>query len=624
MKNNNFCLVFLIIIFLFIGYNITICSTTANFLKIGVGARASGMAEAFSAVSDDVSGIYYNPAGIAQCNFQELTFGYNRFIEDIKYYFTGYNLPVNFSKKKKTEFNVGVGIFYLGMNEIKTYNVSGLPEGTTTISDLALTLNYAQRIVKYPDIIDTTEDKPGLYIGGDVKFIDKKLADINSTGVTLDIGMLFVPKFAVVDGRLRFGVNLQNLFGGLKFDKETSPFPFNTRVGIAFKKEVIGNPVTVASDINFNPSFVSLGVEYSLLDVISLRCGYKFSSQAQVDKGIRIGFGIGVTNFRFDYSYAPTETFGDTHKVSITMKFLPIAVSELKFVIWSIDKHYKKAMVLIDREKYIDAYKELNYILKLDPTHPQAKQQLTKIEDMFKKVQEAREKEKLEKQIKEHFSKAKGLFDMGDLLKAKESFEIILQLDPNHEETKIYLQRIENIQKETLRQRVVVYLSEGINFYEKGDYEKAIQRFEGVLEIEPQNQKAKEYLQLVKSKREEKIKKEQELQQAKEVEKNYNDAVLYMNKGKYKEAMDLLKKVLSLSPGYKDTQKLLSQAEQSYKQQVAKNREESAKLYTEGLKAYTSGDLKKAYELWKKAAELDPQNEKAVKGVERLQKEIKK
>ena len=40
--------------------------TTAEFLKIGVGARANAMAESFAAVANDVYALFYNPAGISE------------------------------------------------------------------------------------------------------------------------------------------------------------------------------------------------------------------------------------------------------------------------------------------------------------------------------------------------------------------------------------------------------------------------------------------------------------------------------------------------------------------------------------------------------------------------------
>ena len=42
-------------------------TTAANFLEIGVGSRATSMGDAYVAVANDVSSIYWNPAGLASC-----------------------------------------------------------------------------------------------------------------------------------------------------------------------------------------------------------------------------------------------------------------------------------------------------------------------------------------------------------------------------------------------------------------------------------------------------------------------------------------------------------------------------------------------------------------------------
>ena len=41
-------------------------TTGAEFLKIRIGARASALAGAFTAISDDVNGLFWNPAGLSQ------------------------------------------------------------------------------------------------------------------------------------------------------------------------------------------------------------------------------------------------------------------------------------------------------------------------------------------------------------------------------------------------------------------------------------------------------------------------------------------------------------------------------------------------------------------------------
>ena len=46
----------------------------AQFLEIGVSARAIGMGEAYVAVSNDATAMYYNPAGLTQLYDREAVF----------------------------------------------------------------------------------------------------------------------------------------------------------------------------------------------------------------------------------------------------------------------------------------------------------------------------------------------------------------------------------------------------------------------------------------------------------------------------------------------------------------------------------------------------------------------
>ena len=62
--------VLLIVTIAFLTFNIyagieLVGTTSSNFLKIPPFARAVGMGEAFTAVSDGTSALYYNPAGLS-------------------------------------------------------------------------------------------------------------------------------------------------------------------------------------------------------------------------------------------------------------------------------------------------------------------------------------------------------------------------------------------------------------------------------------------------------------------------------------------------------------------------------------------------------------------------------
>src|SRR6267378_327417 len=60
-------------------------TTAAPVLSIPVGSRAIGMGEAYTAMADDVSSLYWNPAGIALLNQSQASFMYSQWLKDLTY-----------------------------------------------------------------------------------------------------------------------------------------------------------------------------------------------------------------------------------------------------------------------------------------------------------------------------------------------------------------------------------------------------------------------------------------------------------------------------------------------------------------------------------------------------------
>ena len=75
-------------------------TTAAPFLKIEYGARPVGMGGSFVALANDASGIYYNPAGIAEMDKVYFMGGYTAWFAGLKYTYATFILPtrrVNYS-----------------------------------------------------------------------------------------------------------------------------------------------------------------------------------------------------------------------------------------------------------------------------------------------------------------------------------------------------------------------------------------------------------------------------------------------------------------------------------------------------------------------------------------------
>ena len=76
MKNNKIKIAICILAFLFVN-NLILAQGDGGqagaFLRYGIGARAMGMGGAFVAVSDDASGLYWNPAGLVGAQRLEIS-----------------------------------------------------------------------------------------------------------------------------------------------------------------------------------------------------------------------------------------------------------------------------------------------------------------------------------------------------------------------------------------------------------------------------------------------------------------------------------------------------------------------------------------------------------------------
>jgi len=120
-------------------------TTTASFLEIGVGSKSSAMGEAYVAVADDISSIYWNPAGLANVTRPSAMFMIQPWIVDIDMLFLGSAFPLP-----------GIGTIGLGITQVDygDMDVTTLEyqEGTGETfkaTDLAATLTFSRKIVSW-------------------------------------------------------------------------------------------------------------------------------------------------------------------------------------------------------------------------------------------------------------------------------------------------------------------------------------------------------------------------------------------------------------------------------------------------------------------------------------------
>jgi hypothetical protein len=98
-------------------------TTAAGFLNIDVGARAVGMGSAFVTLSDDPTGIYWNPAGLAQISSAQAMFSHTAWLLDISFDFAAVTIPL------QGLGTLGVSAIFLTMDDMERTTIDQ-PMGT--------------------------------------------------------------------------------------------------------------------------------------------------------------------------------------------------------------------------------------------------------------------------------------------------------------------------------------------------------------------------------------------------------------------------------------------------------------------------------------------------------------
>ena len=279
-------------------------TTTANFLKLGVGARAEAMGEAYSAVADDASALYWNPAGLTRIDGQSATFMHAPYLVSTYYDYGAY-------ARRWGNHAFGAGVQYFSAGSIPETDENNTSLGSYSPYDLATSLGYAYQF-----------SENGLAVGVVAKYIRSKIID-SANAFAVDFGA----QTRWYGDRLRLAFTTVNLGSKMKFDQDSESLPLALRCGSAFR---ITRHWLASFDLispKDNATYAALGTEYSwfVRDGISLagRMGYNSLTAGDISgfTGVSFGFGLAYQTISFDYALLPYGGLGITHRISLSFKW---------------------------------------------------------------------------------------------------------------------------------------------------------------------------------------------------------------------------------------------------------------------------------------------------------------
>lgn len=378
----------------------------AMFDDLGSGARGPGMGNAFTAVADDVSALYYNPAGLGLLRRPEMTASHSLLYpglsdsSNLAFSNIGFSYPL----QKGKYGSIGAGWQQLNLPEIYSESIFQLSYGRYLCSFFGkdrlfggVTAQLLRRAFSQPvEAFNAMDDLAATGLN------DPVLANATAkTALDADAGLLYqLPEYS-------FGITLKHImspnmaFGGNAQDN----VPMMTHVGIARKflwANIAGEArlergPSGALDKDFTLAFEKV---FPSLDKGHLGIRGAFSAGSRDFKQISAGLSYQFSMARFDYAFilplgTVTGTAG-THRIGVVLKLGDPVIVKYKPV--EEDK-FTPAEKLEAREKFVrqieelyyggaefymrgrgnEAFSAFNRILTLDPYFEPAREVLTKI-----------------------------------------------------------------------------------------------------------------------------------------------------------------------------------------------------------------------------------------------------
>ncbi|MFA6002723.1 MAG: PorV/PorQ family protein [Elusimicrobiota bacterium] len=290
----------------------------SEFLLFDIGARGIAMGGAYTAVTDDATSLYWNPAGLTRVPRISTSFMYSRHVQDISYQSLSYAQRIN------PESVLGAGLRYQDLGSIRHTDDSANNLGDFHPRNYIAELGWGQAIY------DMSDSEMSIDLGVTGRWIHSDLL-MHASAFGGDIGLQSHMTGHAIEYDLAAAV--QNIGVGQKFDRERDILPLRARIGGAVRPR---RGLTLAADaimpINNSPH-AAVGAEYAaqIQKTVkgALRAGVNTLNVKDlgIASALNIGFGLNLSDISFDYAYSPLGVLGNQlHRFSFSYNF-PIQAS---------------------------------------------------------------------------------------------------------------------------------------------------------------------------------------------------------------------------------------------------------------------------------------------------------
>ena len=297
-------------------------TAVGQFLEIGVGAEGAAMGEAYTAMANGASSVFWNPAGLVDMDKRNFYLDYTSWPAEIS--IGGMSFAWNFDNYG----SLALSAVYLNTGDMDITTVSD-PEGTSgeqfSLNNYAFGLTYARFLT----------DR--LSLGATVKLVTEDYHGRDYKTWAMDVGTLYRTNFR----GFTMGMSILHFAQAIAFDGTYADYsderkekdfknyslPINFRVGVLLDVWESGkNKVITTADMvhpNNNLEQYNWGFEYGFDSMFFVRSGYKFrADQGGFSMGGGVKYALGETiKTELNYSFSEMGILPSVHRLSAGFSF---------------------------------------------------------------------------------------------------------------------------------------------------------------------------------------------------------------------------------------------------------------------------------------------------------------
>lgn len=318
---------------------------SAQFLRVGVGARALGMGEAYGPIAEGAESLYWNPAGSAMLQGPDLAYSHSESMTFFHHDYLAYAHPVRLLRG-----TLGVSGAFFYQDSLGAVDNTNTAVGSFAPHSEVVTLSYARAF----DIDDEALSRDREYFGpmwnhpGAVrplypeedlwhgrlafgfagKYVKETLYRRSASALALDGGILYRHHDYE---RFHASLVFRNLGTTMRFIQESEKLPLELAAGLSYDARFSADRRVLlaveAAQPYYGPPYGKVGAEYSapVSDryTMAFRMGYKTVSLGELSPlaGLTAGVGVGTQRLSLDFGFQLLGDLGESYRLGANIRF---------------------------------------------------------------------------------------------------------------------------------------------------------------------------------------------------------------------------------------------------------------------------------------------------------------